>query len=199
VFPLDAPRSAASNLTLSGMPGLGKVPYGLHSCLLYNSPKQMLDIVVQFFRRGLELDEQCIWITASPVSVADVATALANYPDAARGLQSQRLLLYDAGDWYGPDPGGGAMERLTHADRSSIAGGRAGLRVAGTASPTAPWSSIMDYEASVGAKIASLRVVALCCYCTSVLEPTQLYEVRQAHDCALHWSDDEDWQILHEL
>jgi hypothetical protein len=48
----------------TGLEAVGPVPWGSHFCIFYETKKDLLDIVVPFFKAGLEANEFCLWIVA---------------------------------------------------------------------------------------------------------------------------------------
>jgi len=55
---------------------VGDVPWGTHFCQFYETKEDMINILVPYFKAGLENNEFCMWITAEPLSTEDAETAL---------------------------------------------------------------------------------------------------------------------------
>ena len=49
----------------TGLEAVGPVSLGSHFCIFYETKKDLLDIVVPFFKAGLQANEFCLWIVAS--------------------------------------------------------------------------------------------------------------------------------------
>ena len=49
-------------LTDTGLPAVGRVPWGSHFSIFYETKKDLLDILVPYFKAGLEQNELCLWI-----------------------------------------------------------------------------------------------------------------------------------------
>src|SRR5437763_11237463 len=49
----------------TGLEAVGKVAWGSHFCVFYETKKDLLDIVVAFFKAGLQANEFCLWIVAN--------------------------------------------------------------------------------------------------------------------------------------
>jgi DNA-binding CsgD family transcriptional regulator len=49
-------------LTDTGLPAVGRVPWGSHFCIFFESKTDLLDILVPFFKAGLEQNEFCLWV-----------------------------------------------------------------------------------------------------------------------------------------
>src|SRR5665811_1853600 len=57
------------NQTFSGIQVLGNMPWGSHFCQFYNTKQDLLEILVPYFKTGLENNEFCLWIAADPIDV----------------------------------------------------------------------------------------------------------------------------------
>ena len=56
-----------THLTDCGLPGIVRIPYGLHACHFYSGREQLLEALVPYFVAGLRGKERCLWITAPPL------------------------------------------------------------------------------------------------------------------------------------
>ena len=77
-------------LRKSGIDIVGDIPWGSRLCLFYRTPEELLDVLVPYFRTGLENGESCLWITSQPLDRLSAIKALReSIPDyenyAARG------------------------------------------------------------------------------------------------------------------
>ena len=63
-------------LRKSGIDVIGDVPWGTHFCQFYQTKEDLVDIVVPFFKAGLENNEFCLWITSYPMEVKEVKETL---------------------------------------------------------------------------------------------------------------------------
>jgi len=57
------------NLRKSGIEALGNVPWGTHFCQFYQTTEDLTDILVPYFKSGLENNEFCFWVTSQPLGV----------------------------------------------------------------------------------------------------------------------------------
>jgi len=44
----------------TGLPPIGRVPWGSHFCIFYETKQDLLDILVPYFRAGVERNELCV-------------------------------------------------------------------------------------------------------------------------------------------
>src|SRR3974390_3893553 len=57
---------------------VGDIPWGTHLCQFYQDKQDLIDILVPYFRAGLENNELCIWVTSDPLGAAEAKAALAD-------------------------------------------------------------------------------------------------------------------------
>src|SRR5258706_6322878 len=64
-----------TELRQSGIEALGEMPWGTHFCHFYETKQDLLDILVPYFKAGLESNEFCLWVTQL-LTVAEATEAL---------------------------------------------------------------------------------------------------------------------------
>ena len=65
-----------AHITHFGLPGIGRIPFGMHTCHLYNNRDQLVAALVPYFVAGLRGNERCLWITAPPLPASEAISAL---------------------------------------------------------------------------------------------------------------------------
>jgi len=55
-----------TGLRNTGIEPVGEMPWGTHFCHFYETPDDLLETVLPFFRAGLESKEFCVWGCRSP-------------------------------------------------------------------------------------------------------------------------------------
>jgi hypothetical protein len=55
---------------------IGDVPWGTHFCQFYETKEDLIDMLVPYFKAGLENNEFCMWIISEPLGVEDAKEAL---------------------------------------------------------------------------------------------------------------------------
>jgi hypothetical protein len=65
---------AAADKRNSGIALIGEVPWGTHFCQFYQTRKDLIDILVPYFKAGLENNEFCMWVTSEPLNVDEFVT-----------------------------------------------------------------------------------------------------------------------------
>ena len=63
-------------MTECGLPGISRIPYGVHMCTFYKTRDELAAALVPYFVAGLRANERCIWITAEPLLAKEALAAL---------------------------------------------------------------------------------------------------------------------------
>ena len=189
-------------ITESGIPDLGKNPWGSHFCQLYSSKVDLVQSLVPYFIAGLRNNEQCIWITSEPYDAQKVTAdfkKLGSEFETATG--DGRLKILDYSEWYTNSGSldGKIAERWLDEERRSLAKRFEGLRIAGNTSfVSAPtWDAFMQYERQLHDALNGRRVLALCSYDVKEIDPSNVFEVIRAHQFSIHRNAG-FWEVLGE-
>src|SRR5512143_2961227 len=85
----------------SGIALVGDLPWGTHFCQFYRTKQDMIDIVVPYFRAGLENNELCIWVTSDFLTTGDALAALErDVPGFADYRMRHQIEVFPHTDWY---------------------------------------------------------------------------------------------------
>ncbi len=88
-------------LRKTGLDLLGDVPWGTHFCVFYHSKQDLLDILVPYFKAGLENNEFCMWITSEPLSAEDAEKSLSQaVTNLDEYIKKGQIEILDYSDWY---------------------------------------------------------------------------------------------------
>jgi len=63
-------------LRKSGIDIIGDIPWGTHFCQFYQTKEDLIDILVIYFKAGLENNELCILVTSQTLEVEEAKEAL---------------------------------------------------------------------------------------------------------------------------
>ena len=55
-----------NELRKSGIEIVGDVPWGIHFCHFYETKQDLFDILIPYFKTGLENNEFCVWVIFRP-------------------------------------------------------------------------------------------------------------------------------------
>jgi hypothetical protein len=62
----------------SGISVVGDRPWGTHFCSFYESKRDLLAMLVSYFKAGLENNDFCVWVVTEPLSERDAWNGLRN-------------------------------------------------------------------------------------------------------------------------
>jgi two-component sensor histidine kinase len=151
----------------SGIDGCGPLSWGTHFCQLYETADDMAEVLVGYFRAGIEANEACLWIASAPLPVRSASAALRRaVPDLDRRIASGQVEIVDRRGWLVPPGGSPAaiLDRWREREALALAAGHSGLRIAGPSMPAdrAGREGALACEAAVSQGCRGRRIVALC-------------------------------------
>src|SRR5208283_3490061 len=179
------------NLRHSGIDIIADVPWGTHFCQFYESKEDLIDILVPYFKTGLENNEFCMWVTSQPLEVKGAKEALKKaVPDIDVYLEKGQLEIISYSHWYVKDGTfdsdrvlNGWVEKLNKA----LANGYDGLRLTGNTFwlEKEDWNDFVYYEKEVDRVLGSYQMIALCTYNLDRCNATEIIDVVVNHQFAL--------------
>src|ERR1043166_8894449 len=92
-----------SELRDSGINLVGEVPWGTHFCYFYETKQDLLDILVPYFKAGLESKEFCLWIISNSelITTEEAEAALGQaVPDLDRYLAEGGIEIVPHDQWF---------------------------------------------------------------------------------------------------
>jgi hypothetical protein len=188
--------------TNSGITLIGELPWGTHFCQFYKTKKDMLDVLVPYFKAGLEDNEKCIWVTSDFLSEADASRAmLRKVPDAATYLAKGQLEIFPYTDWYLK---GGSFDLQRTLDmwmekhNEALSEGYNGLRVSGNPywiDNKKDWDDFAEYEAAINRVIGGTKLLVLCTYSLKKCGVAEILDVVKNHEFALAMNRGV-WQVV---
>lgn len=175
-----------------GITALDNLRWGTHLCHFYETGHELLDVLVPYFRAGLERRERCVWVTADTLRVEDARSALrAAVPDLAQREAAGQIELVDHREWYlrvcqnasAEQVVGMWLERM----EDGLRRGYEGLRLTGDGSFVQPsdWAAFASYEAKIMDAFRTRRIVGLCSYAHGRCGAPEVLDVVHNHDHAL--------------
>ncbi len=185
------PTAPELELVPTGLTAVGGVPWGTHMCHIYDKTDDALDVLVPYFKAGLEAGDRCIWVVREPVTPEAARSALASVvPTLAEREQAGQITIAAERALYGSIETNLRFDVLTRwldFEEEARTRGYAGLRTSGDASRLCrqKWSELMAYEAEVHARFRSRRVVALCSYSRQTCTAAELVEILARHGIAV--------------
>ena len=195
------PANILTEVRSSGIISVGDVPWGTHFCHFYETPKDLLDILIPYFKAGLENNELCMWIVCDPVAEADGHRALRNaVPEFDRRLAAGDIEIVPHSQWCfregifdGQRVIAGWKEKLGRAQAHGYAGMRVNANTAWVAG--GDWTEFARCECEFGRTIATERMLLLCAYPLPARSAPDLFDATRSHEFAIakrHGS----WQVV---
>lgn len=157
----------------SGISLIDDLPWGSHFCQFYQTKNDLFDILVPYFRAGLENNELCVWVTSENLSVEDARKVLEEaVPHFASYSEKGQIEIIPHSLW---NTRGRKSDKaiVSMADKAASAGFD-GLRLACNALP----------EKNSG-KAFSINVIAIFTYPRDEFDAIGLIEVIKNHRFAL--------------
>jgi PAS domain S-box-containing protein len=175
----------------TGIDILGDVPWGTHLCLFYETEEDLIDILVPYFKAGLESNEFCMWVTSEPLNEKKAKDALKTaIPDFDRYLKAGQIEIISHNRWYLKD-GVFELKRVLRGwiDKiaQAISAGFDGIRVTGNTGwlEAKDWKCLADYERQVDSVINEYQMLAICSYPLNKCGASEIVDVISSHGSAL--------------
>jgi DNA-binding CsgD family transcriptional regulator len=189
-------------LRQTGIDVLPEISWGAHFCTFYETKADLLDMVLPYFKVGLENNEFCIWVVSDPITEGDAKQTLCR-SDAffEQHLADGNIEILNGHKWYLKGNKvdaeriiGGWHRKL----RRALSRGYKGLRVSGNAFwlATNDWQDFSDYELSLDEAIEGHPIIALCTYALGESQLADLLDVARAHQFAVARRNGA-WQLIH--
>jgi PAS domain S-box-containing protein len=185
----------------SGIDVIGNVPWGTHFCQFYKTKQDLIDILVPYFKAGLEDNEFCMWVTSEPLVVAEAKQAMRKtVNDFDKYLHRGQIEIIPYNEWYllgdtfnDDRVLNGWISKLEQA----LVRGYSGLRLTGNTFwlERNHWQAFTEYEAKVNGVIGKYRMMAVCTYNLDKCDGTAVIDVVKNHQFALI-KEEGKWDII---
>jgi PAS domain S-box-containing protein len=191
----------STELRESGIGPVGQVPWGTHFCYFYETKEDLLDILVPYFKAGLESNEFCLWVISEPLAEEEAIGALGQaVPDLHQYLEAGTIEIIPHDKWYLK---GGVFDlrrvinRWNEKRDQAIARNYAGMRGSGNTSwiQKNDWRDFLEYEKEVRLAVANQRVILSCTFPLAVSGAAEILDVAHFHQFALARRRGE-WEIV---
>ncbi len=186
---------------MTGIDAIGKLAWGSHVCQLYQTKEDLIDILVPFFKTGLQNNEFCIWITSIPLQLDEARTALAKEVENLDNYATTgQMEIMDDNEWYtkmGKFDGNHTLMSWIDKEKWALDNGFDGIRFTGNMFwlERRDWKNFMNYEAALDSLITGHRILALCTYATDKCGSSELVDVVSNHRLVLVHRE-EKWELI---
>lgn len=175
----------------TGLDLIGLAPWGTHFCHFFETKQDLLEILIPYFKAGLENNEFCLWITSDPISVEDATEALRQtIPDLNKYLEKKSIEILPHAKWYLKDGSFDAKNIIQswHIKlQDALTRGYDGLRVNGNESwlERHVWKDFIEYERELNEQLSDLRMLVLCTYSLGKCHASDILDVAHVHEIAV--------------
>jgi signal transduction histidine kinase/ActR/RegA family two-component response regulator len=191
----------ATELRKTGIEMVGDLPWGTHFCHFYETREDLLDILIPYFRAGLENNEFCTWVVFDPFNVEEARKALIHaFPEANRYLAAGDMEIVSHRQWF---PESGVFDLQSAIDgwngqlTQALEKGYAGLRGCGHE----VWlteknrKNFAAFEKKLDELIAGKRMIVVCTYLLAVTKAADLFDAARTHQFAIARRHG-NWEVL---
>lgn len=198
---VQPPAASPAELRDTGISVLGAMPWSTHVSLFYQNGADLLDVVVPFFKAGIDAGEQCLWIPPDPNGQQDGERALRSAVPGFDGHLARRdLRIVSAEDFYHPR---GTLdidllvrqwhELVERARRD----GYEGLRAIEdeTWLQAYDWRAVCDFEEAFHARVHARRIMIVCAYPIAQRGAAEMLDSARAHHLVLARRNG-SWDVL---
>jgi len=175
----------------SGIDVIGSVPWGTHFCQFYQTKQDLIEILVPYFKAGLENNEFCMWITSEPLMVSEAQEAMRKaVKDFDEYLRQGQIEVIPYNEWYllgGKFSDDRVLAGWVSKLEQALARGYSGLRLTGNTFwlERNHWRAFTEYEAKVNDVIGKYNMLAICTYCLDRCDGAAVIDVVRNHQFAL--------------
>ena len=175
----------------TGIDIIGDAPWGTHICQFYQTKKDLIDILVSYFKAGLENNEFCMWITSEPLKVKDAKSSLNKVvKNLDHFIKKGQIEILDYSEWYtksGKFDANNVLQGWIEKENQALKRGYDGLRLSGNTFWLAKgdWRNFTDYEEEINNVIGKYRMIAICTYSLGKCGASKVIDVVSNHQFAL--------------
>jgi PAS domain S-box-containing protein len=185
----------------SGIDILGDVPWGTHLCQFYQTKGDLVDILVPYFKAGLENNEFCMWVTSEPLRAEEAEKSLRKaVKDLDKYIKRDQIEIMDYSQWY-TKSGKFAADKVfrgwANKENEAVKKGYDGLRLAGNTFwlEEKDWRDWTGYEVAINNVIGKYRILAVCPYSLDKCGASEVIDVVNSHQFALIRREGK-WEII---
>ncbi len=175
----------------SGIKLVEKIPWGTHFCYFYLTKEDLINVLLPYFKKGLENNEYCIWITSSDLSEQDAKNAMRDYmSDFDEYLKNRQIEIIPYSNWYLKENTlnfdfalNSWIEKLDRAKSE----GYEGIRITGDTRwlKKANFEEFISYEARANDLLVNYDVIAICSYPINKFRKCEFLDIANTHKFVL--------------
>lgn len=191
----------STELRKTGIEIIGDVPWGTHLCEFYKNKEELIDILVPYFKAGLENNEFCMWITSEPLDREAAMEAMRKgLSDFDKYISRGQIEILPYTEWYLKDgvfDGQRVFNGWVTKLKQALEAGYDGLRVTGNTSwlEHKVWEGFNAYEEGINISIDRFKIIALCLYSMEKCNGFEILDVVSNHPIAIIRQEN-GWKII---
>jgi len=176
------------------------MPWGTHFCHFYETQKDLVDILMPYFRAGLEANEFCMMVSSDVSEEAAHETFRRIVPNADKYLADGDMEIIPYSQWYLPQ-GTFDLEQVMKGWQDKLEAalnkGYAGMRINGNEAwlKEQDWDAFADYEHKLNQLIVDRRMIVMCTYPLRATTATKLFDVARTHQFVIALNNG-DWEVF---
>jgi RNA polymerase sigma factor (sigma-70 family) len=178
----------------TGLEAVGPVSWGTHFCIFYETKKDLLDIVVPFFKAGLQANEFCLWIVARSelLTLNEAKTVLdAAFPDSEGLLKNGNIEIVPFDKWFMTGRAVDfyrAITRFRQKIKKAVQRGFSGARLTG--SPAWMRSNVhtrgfREFEETFDRELTHEQMIAACTFPLRLSGAEDILDAARTHQFAV--------------
>jgi signal transduction histidine kinase len=184
----------------TGISAVGDMPWGTHFCHFYETKKDLVDILMPYFRAGLEANEFCMMVFFDLNEEEARETFRRSVPNADKYLADGDMEIIPYSQWYLPQGTfdlkqviKGWQDKL----EAALKKGYAGMRINGNEAwlEEQDWDAFADYEHKLNQLIVDRRMIVMCTYPLRAATAANLFDVARTHQFAIALNNG-DWEVF---
>ncbi len=181
-----------------------KISDGTHLCYFYEKREDLIDVLIPYFKEGLEENYYCMWIVPEELSRADAIHYLKDsVPNFQTYLQRNQIKIVPYKEWYLKDKIlhiNDVLENWIKNLDQALEHNYNGLRVSGDLRwlTEENFKKFIEYEIRVNTIIGNYQMIALCTYPIEKFNKFQILDIANSHQHVLTKTDN-DYKVIENL
>ncbi len=180
----------------SGLQTVPHLQWGSHLAHFFGSGEELRDVLVPYFKAGLENNERCLWVTGEAFNAEHARSALrAAVSDLDTRERDKQIEIANGAEWYAEGEKlrpHDLVNGLLQLEQDALGLGYTGLRTNGNCAWVSQdqWADFLDYERLVQKTIRGRRMICMCSYCMEQPQNDSHLDVMECHEywrCRAHF------------
>jgi PAS domain S-box-containing protein len=179
------------NIRKSGISIIGDVPWGTHICQFYRTKEDLLDMLIPYFKAGLENNEFCLWVISEPLQIEDARESLiGSIPAIDIYLEKRQIEIIPYTGWFttnGVFDSRKVSNKRKEKLNCALDNGYDGMRLSGNTSwlEKGNWDSFIEFKEQTDKAMDTYKMINLCTYPLDKHNAAEIIDVVVNHQYAL--------------